>query len=123
MGEDFKYVQAKARPRPKEAEADKKDEAPNIEETEGTTHAEENEDKKSPKKTATLTMNRWGKLEDEKRKRDMAKAPWTKTGRKETTTQEKEEDGERTVTCEEDEAWEPCGSKPGICRGLETTQL
>ena len=41
----------------------------------------------------------------------MAKAPWTKTGRKETTnTQEREEDGTKTVACEEDEACEPCGS-------------
>ena len=40
----------------------------------------------------------------------MAKAPWTKTGRRETTTREADEDGDRTVTCEEDEGWEPCGS-------------
>ena len=128
MGEYFMYVKAKARPKPKEMvpDRDKKDEAPNIVEAEVTmkeegdadpnikepevTHEEGNEDRKSPKKTAILTMNQWGKLKDEKRRRDMAKAPWTKTGRRETTTREAEEDGERTVTCEEDEGWEPCGS-------------
>ena len=55
-------------------------------------------------------MNRWGKLKEEKKKKDMARAPWTKKGTREPTIRETEEEGDRTVTCEEDEGWEPCGS-------------
>ena len=68
-----------------------------------------------------LAKNRWGKLGDEKKKRDMAKAPWTKTGRRETTnSQTREEEYNKTETYEEDEAWEPCGSNEAPKRNKET---
>ena len=56
------------------------------------TSIDEGDDKKSPKKKVVLTKNRWGKLGDEKKKRDMAKAPWTKTGRRETTNSQTREE-------------------------------
>ena len=86
MGEDYKYVKAKARPKPADEEEAKKDEAPMAEVVAEIINVEGDDEKKSPKRGAILTNSRWGKLKEEKKKRDMAKAPWTKTGRKETTT-------------------------------------
>ena len=51
----------------------------------------------------------------------MAKAPWTKTGRRETTnSQIIEEEYNKTETNEEDEAWEPCGSNEAPKKKKET---
>ena len=106
-------MEAKARPKPAEKEEVKKEEAPTAEVVAEIINVDGDDEKRSPKRGAILTKNRWGKLKEEKKKRDMAKAPWTKTGRKETTTAqwlERDKDKTEAAEREEDRAYEPCGS-------------
>ena len=103
----------------------KKGEAPMEEVVAEIINVEGDDEKKSPKRGAILTKNRWGKLKEEKKKRDMAKAPWTKTGRKETTTAqwlEREKDKTKTAEREEDRAYEPCGSNDVPTRKKEAAE-
>ena len=75
-------MKPKARPRPKEArtEEDNNKEEPKKREAE-----EGGDDTQAPNNMVVLAKNRWGKLGEEKRKRDISKAPWTKSGRRGTT--------------------------------------
>ena len=99
-------VKSKARPRPKEART----EEDNIKEEPTGKEAEEGGDRKSPKKMVVLTKNRWGKLGEEKRKREMAKAPWKKAGRRGATDKAGETEEDLKEVKEEEAAWEACGS-------------
>ena len=48
---------------------------------------------------------------EDKRKRDISKAPWTKPGKRVTTDKTTENEGDGNEANKEETAWEACGSK------------
>ena len=56
-----------------------------------------------------LTRNRWGKIGEERRRRDLARAPWTKSGKWLGAGKKKGKEEDTNEPNKKEESWESCG--------------